>query len=250
MTSRSLDATPSAVGTPEYVYDYVLNLLKRHRVHSVLDCPAGHGAFTARLLHHGYDVCAGDINNDQFELSDRVDCRYADMNDRLPYNDASFDAVVCLNGMHRVWARGRALGQFARVLADGGLLIITTVNNVNVIHRMAFLACGSANYNTIGPPHGFLPDAAIPAASYRAPLTIADVVNIGASAGLSVETLGAVNLSWRSVGMAPIAIIAWCLSLCLPRRFYDHCYVKESNGWVGMFADYTAIVLRKANEQR
>lgn len=245
MSAISIAELPKSIGTPEYVYDHVLKLLSRHGVETVLDCPAGFGAFSARLSQQGYSVSACDICDEEFELGDLVECKFADLNDRLPYEDNSFEAIVCLNGLHRVWARGRATTEFARVLADGGVLIVTNVNNVNLVHRMSFMACGSANYNTIGPPYGFHPDADNPAACYRAPLTIAEVLSIGASVGLFVESVASLKPSWTSLCLAPIAPLVWCMSFCLPRRFREHCYVGRSNGIAGMFSDYTAITLRK-----
>lgn len=241
---------PDAIGTPDHVYAYVLDVLRRRGVQRILDCPAGRGAFTARLIHHGYKVAACDIAPQQWELGNQVECKYADMNERLPFDDGSFDAAVCLNGMHRIWARGRALGEIARVLRAGGILVLTNVNNVNLVHRLAFLACGSANHNTVGPPHGFFPHAETPSAHYRSPLSIASVASIGAAAGLAVDSVSAVNLSVRSLVLAPIAVLVWGLAFCLPAQFHAHCHIKSSNGMAGLFADYTAIVLQKTNLKR
>jgi len=242
------DDSPGAIGTPEYVYGHVLNALKEHKVRKVLDCPAGNGAFTIQLINSGFETGACDINNDSFKLGDKVECKYADMNDRLPYADESFDAIVCLNGLHRVWARGRTIGEFARALSTNGTLIITNVNNINLLHRLTYLICGSANYNTLGPPYGFFPNAEVPAAWYRAPLTIAEVVNVGTSAGLSVERIEAISISWKSIALAPLAILAWSLSFLFPKRFHKHCFIKEANSIAGLFSDYVAIVMRKSNE--
>lgn len=247
MDIRIADKIPKAIGTPEYVYDYVLKILKDLKVKTVLDAPTGNGAFTAKLLEHNFDVSACDILPDRFKLIEQVECKYADMNDRLPYDDDSFQAIVCLNGMHRIWARGRAIGESSRVLVNGGYLIITNANNVNLAHRLAMMGCGSANYNTIGPPYGFLPDANNPAAFYRRSLNIADVINVAGSAALELERIAAVKISLKCVCLAPLSLLSLALSLFLTKKYHEHCYVKESNSLAAMFGDYIAIVLRKIN---
>lgn len=235
------------IGTPEYVYRFVLRLLHDLKATRVLDCPAGQGAFTARLLDAGFDATAGDIRPEQFKLTRRLECRYTDLNASLPFANDAFSAAVCLNGMHRIWARGRAISEFARVLTPGGSLILTNVNNVNLTHRLMALACGSLNYNTNGPPYGFIPDAEIPAAWYRAPLTIAGVVRIARNVGFDVERIVAIRWSRACIAVAPLAGVAWGLSVLLPRRVRQHVSWRESNGIPSLFGDYLAIVLRKAS---
>ncbi len=53
------DDDPRALGTPREAYDRVLEILERAGAGSVLDCPAGQGAFAKRLLDSGYRVRAG-----------------------------------------------------------------------------------------------------------------------------------------------------------------------------------------------
>jgi ubiquinone/menaquinone biosynthesis C-methylase UbiE len=47
---------------------------------------------------------------------------------RLPFDDATFDAVVCVRVVHNLADPGRAFGEFARVLRPGGSLVLEYAN--------------------------------------------------------------------------------------------------------------------------
>ena len=54
----------------------------------------------------------------------------------LPYDTASFDAVVCVDVLEHVANLDRVLGQVARVLRPGGLFLYDTINR-NPVARLA-----------------------------------------------------------------------------------------------------------------
>ena len=113
MTSET--PIPGAIGSPPRVFDIALAVVKQAGARKVLDCPAGEGPFSQYLIQAGLEVTACDIYPDQFAVSE-IECVLGDMNGELPFDDGAFDAVVCLNGLQRVWARGQALKEIARVL--------------------------------------------------------------------------------------------------------------------------------------
>jgi 2-polyprenyl-3-methyl-5-hydroxy-6-metoxy-1,4-benzoquinol methylase len=66
----------------------------------------------------------------------------ADMESRLPFPDASFDIVLCVEGIEHVQNRHATLAEFRRVLAPGGRLLITTPNLLSMRARAAYFLSG------------------------------------------------------------------------------------------------------------
>lgn len=100
----------------------------------VLDCPCGEGygaAFVASAATHvtGVDIDAttilrcreryATVGNSSFDIGDFAS---------LPYDDASFDVVLCFEGIEHVDSAKQTalLGEIGRVLRADGLLLIST----------------------------------------------------------------------------------------------------------------------------
>ena len=242
-----MDSTPppEPIGSPLAAYDATRALIGRFGgVKKVLDCPAGKGAFASQLLAAGYDVACADIFPEEFELE--MACAFADLNDALPYLDEEFDVVTCQNGLHRVWARGRALREFSRVTRTGGRVVFTFVNNNNLWRRLIFLLSGSVIHDVNGPPHNFYPDAKIPAAQYRYPMSVAQVVSAMTSVGLEIEGVLAFKWSLKSVLLAPLCILPILFDLIGPQKYRKYCFLKQANGLSALFGDYLLVYGRKS----
>lgn len=99
----------------------------------VLDAACGVGYGTAILARHGGDRTVG-VDSSQEAIADAVaragelaEFFVGDLQD-LPFDDASFDVVVCFEAIEHVFDRDRALDELRRVLRDGGLLLISSPN--------------------------------------------------------------------------------------------------------------------------
>ena len=102
----------------------------------ILDIPAGNGLLGDRLRASGYDVVQADINDEQ---SDYV---YVNMEHLLPFGDASFDAVLCLEGIEHVTTQQQLLAELVRVTKPRSWIIISTPNISNFYSRLTFLFSG------------------------------------------------------------------------------------------------------------
>ena len=106
----------------------------------VLDLPCGEGAFTKRMLESGADVFSADFLNilriphEQFSV--------VDMNQRLPYADAAFDAVVCIDGIEHIERPFDFIRECQRIIRKGGVLIISTPNLSALRSRWRYLLTG------------------------------------------------------------------------------------------------------------
>jgi SAM-dependent methyltransferase len=241
---RATAAAPRAIGSPPAAFRAALEELRRVGARKVLDCPAGKGAFTVQMLAAGLEVTCCEIAPELLAVPGHA-ADFGDLNDRLPYADDRFDAVVCLNGLQRVWARGRAVRELARVVRPGGHVILTFLNNVNLSHRLTFLATGSVTWNVNGPPDMFLPDAANPAACFRYPMTLANVLGAFEAVGFEPARVRAVGWSKPSIALFPLLPIVWLGRLLAPGRYRRHGFLGASTSLDALFGDYVVVTAKK-----
>jgi SAM-dependent methyltransferase len=114
---------------------------RRERPLRVLDLGAGTGRMSQLLVEAGYAVEACDLEPSLFQLAG-VSCKRADLNERLPYDDAEFDAVACVEVLEHVDGHDRLFREIARILRPGGYLIFTTPNVMSIKSRLSFLWTG------------------------------------------------------------------------------------------------------------
>ena len=107
------------------------------------------------------------------------------------------------------------------------------------------LASGSAIHNTLGPPHVNFPEEEQPAAVYRYPMTIGDVLSGLRSVNLEVRTIDAVGTSRASLALLPAAMVPMLGRWLLPRPYRDHCALPEANSLRVLLGDYLLVVAGK-----
>jgi 2-polyprenyl-3-methyl-5-hydroxy-6-metoxy-1,4-benzoquinol methylase len=96
----------------------------------VLDAACGEGYGTAMLATGGATAVGVDVDEPTIAHAREryaAEFRVADVAD-LPFEDASFDLVVCFETIEHVEDAERVLGELARVLDPDGLLLISTPN--------------------------------------------------------------------------------------------------------------------------
>lgn len=112
---------------------------------AVLDIGCGNGANLELFRKIGAGKLAGaDLDNYLApELHHAVDFRTIDMNrDLLPWSDASFDVVTCLQVAEHLENPFRLAREAARVLKPGGLFLISVPNHLNITFRIKYLLTG------------------------------------------------------------------------------------------------------------
>lgn len=119
----------------------VLSWFGQWRRGRVFDCPAGAGALAHELAAMGFVVVAGDLDRRPGrEVGARRLC--ADLSRRLPFADASFDYVACVEGIEHLERPVDALREMRRVLRPGGRLVLTTPNVLHLASRVRMLLTG------------------------------------------------------------------------------------------------------------
>ena len=152
-------------------FDCVRRLLEQHAPGKrVLDMPAGNGIATYSFARSGYEVVAVDPNPSesvgrgaiQSVLSGAgLHARIVDAyGEDLPFPSGSFDTVYVRQGLHHAADLARMLGEIARVLRPGGILLACrehVVDNYGASLR-AFLD-SQVDHQLYGGEHAFtLPD--------------------------------------------------------------------------------------------
>lgn len=103
---------------------------------TLLDVACGSGGPALHIASRtGCSVKGLDIHKDAIDaaisqvaerrLSDRAEFQLADAAGRLPFADASFDAITCFDAINHLPERKRVIGEWSRTLKPGGRILFT-----------------------------------------------------------------------------------------------------------------------------
>jgi SAM-dependent methyltransferase len=168
-------------------HEQVLAMAARLPRGRLLDAPCGEGALAARLAGLGFAVSCADVDPGLFR-AEGLTVRATELNQgKLPFEDASFDVVVSVNGLHRLWNPANAVAEYARVLAPGGVLLTSFPNYAHLSRRLRFLATGgiARNISRLDTEHS----GGDPAAGFRQALLFSQAKDALDRAGLVLEGL-------------------------------------------------------------
>jgi ubiquinone/menaquinone biosynthesis C-methylase UbiE len=127
-------------------------LLAHRPFTNVLDVGTGTGRHALNLARRGARVTALDQSPEMLAVARLaaqrevlpIDFHLRSLHDDLPFEADQFDLVICALTLCHVPDLAHALGEFARVLQDGGLLLITDFHPVHTLYgwRTAFRRAG------------------------------------------------------------------------------------------------------------
>lgn len=114
----------------------------------ILDAPCGDGEVSIELARLGFEISAVDMVDEllpaaRAALNGRF--HLADMTRPLPWPDASFDLILCVEGIEHLEDAFAFLREMRRLIKPGGILIVTTPNILSLRSRMRFFASGFYN---------------------------------------------------------------------------------------------------------
>lgn len=127
------------------IHETVERILKDAPRGSVLDVPAGEGALAVRLKNLGFEVFCCDLYPTIFKLPE-TEIRQGDLDKKLPYEDGSFDHIVCVEGLEHIENPANAIREFARALKPQGQLIVSVPNIMNIEERLKWLFSGYTSH--------------------------------------------------------------------------------------------------------
>jgi 2-polyprenyl-3-methyl-5-hydroxy-6-metoxy-1,4-benzoquinol methylase len=110
----------------------------------VLDVGTGAGDLPSRLAAVGYRAAACDcLPEAEWRHGGTVEYMQCDLAKGIPFADASFDHVVCLEVIEHLDDPPAFCRELRRVLRKGGRLLISTPNILSLRSRVKFLLDGS-----------------------------------------------------------------------------------------------------------
>ena len=127
------------------IYETVERILKDQKRGRLLDIPAGEGALAVRLQSLGFEVNCCDLYPEIFRL-DGTEVRAGNLDSELPYEDQSFDFIVCVEGLEHIENPSNAIREFARISRPSGRLIVTVPNIMNIEERLKWLFNGYTSH--------------------------------------------------------------------------------------------------------
>ncbi len=124
-------------GFPPYMHSILEALALLPAGSRILDIPSGRGQFSDALREAGLDAVSADLNGQ------REDYLPLDMSAPLPLEDASFDAVVCTEGLEHLLAPQSLVEELVRIVKPGGSIYLSVPNVHNFYSRLQFLFTGT-----------------------------------------------------------------------------------------------------------
>jgi SAM-dependent methyltransferase len=112
--------------------ELVLEILRHAPPGRLLDIPSGDGVISEAARAMGYRACELDLFPRRGMQGVQADACAA-----LPFQTASFDALVSLEGIEHFEDQTGFLRECARVLRPGGLMVLTTPNVMHLSSRVS-----------------------------------------------------------------------------------------------------------------
>jgi SAM-dependent methyltransferase len=139
-----MEATPKAMAR-EGAHERVEQILRDSTRGRLLDVPAGHGALAVGLKQLGFEVFGCDLYPQIFD-AEGIEIKAGNLDDKLPYDDRSFDYVVCIEGLEHIENPANAVREFSRLLKPGGTLVVSVPNIMNIEERLKWLFAGYTSH--------------------------------------------------------------------------------------------------------
>jgi 2-polyprenyl-3-methyl-5-hydroxy-6-metoxy-1,4-benzoquinol methylase len=143
---------------------------------TILDLGGGAGHFARTLIEHFDYVHLIDFA--PAIQSERIIYSSGDLNESLPYSDASFDAVVALEVIEHLENPRHFVREIARILKVNGRCLITTPNQISLSSKFCLLLRGQFQH---------FQDSSYPA--HITALLPIDLQRITTEAGLAIKSI-------------------------------------------------------------
>jgi SAM-dependent methyltransferase len=211
-----------------------------------LDAPCGPGLLAEALRRVGFDSVAADLDADGFEARGRVPFVVLDLDAPLPFADGVFELIHCGDGIEHLENPFALLRELARVLADGGALIVATPHYTSIERRVGFLMTGSLERplartaRSAGRAEG---RAARMRRGHISPVTLPRLARIAEEAGLDLVETRTLQPRRGQRWLIPLAALVWLVQRLLPERTRHDLYGERTLSWSVLLGGKTAMAV-------
>jgi SAM-dependent methyltransferase len=210
----------------------------------ILDAPAGNARMAAQLALKGQAVTCGDISVPA-DLPAGVQFQPMDLNQALPFADASFDAVVSNEGLQYIRRPYDLIAEFGRVLRKDGVLLLSMPNVLHVFSRYRMLTHGNfPAFKELYAPH---PPDWDQAGDPVSPFTYLQLRYAMAWAGLQIETVGVARLKWSRLVFLPLILLIKFVWLFASADYRRRRHISVVNSLAVLLSDEILIRARKTD---
>jgi 2-polyprenyl-3-methyl-5-hydroxy-6-metoxy-1,4-benzoquinol methylase len=198
------------------IHDTVENILRDAPRGRLLDVPAGEGALAKRLIELGFDVACCDLYPQIFKLG-AAENKKGDLDGELPYDAASFDHIVCVEGLEHIENPANAIREFSKLLRPQGNLIVSVPNIMNIEERLKWLFSGYTSHfkplsiqarEKIARDFGGIEEVAL----HVNPISYSEVRYLLETNGFAIEKLFADKPKKNTFAFAPITALIRLIS--------------------------------------
>lgn len=129
-----------------YLLEKIVEIFRTAEKGKVLDLGCGDGDYAKRLKDLGFEVIAGDIDIARFRYKNEIEFKHCDITKEMPFTDKTFDYVLLMEVVEHLRNPYIVLSEINRIIKDGGYLIASTPNILNLKSRFRFLFEGAYEY--------------------------------------------------------------------------------------------------------
>ncbi|MBE9527639.1 MAG: class I SAM-dependent methyltransferase [Proteobacteria bacterium] len=142
------------------IHKKIMEIAGKETPGKILDVPCGSGVLLKYFQEKGFDAYGADIDPSRFQL-DSAKFQKADLNNRIDYEDDTFDYCLCIEGIEHAFNPYNVVSELSRVLKPGGTLYLSTPNVCRLKNRFHYFFTGISDILEPAPlpverPHNFM----------------------------------------------------------------------------------------------
>jgi 2-polyprenyl-3-methyl-5-hydroxy-6-metoxy-1,4-benzoquinol methylase len=202
----------------------IVEIMRNKSKGKILDFPAGHGRLSWMMHNEGFNVTAADIGIDLFR-NPEIPIVKADMDDRFPFDDGSFDYAFCIDGPEHMENMYHSFREFSRVLKKGGLFTMSYPNYSNIESRLRNIF-----YGVLEPVEPYVEGVDKNNGHINRPVYALLKMALN-HAGFEIENITSEKIKYNQLLLMPMALIIFLFTIIKGEKGKRKYWLDETNSW-------------------